>query len=184
VEVGGGRTVVFLGDGPIALLFLQVARRLGAGRVLLVGRHEVRLAAARRLGADAVIDGEREAPVSVVREYTDGVGADVVVECVGRPEAWTEAMSLARRGGEILLFGGCERGSQVSIDTERVHYDELVLRGGFHYTPASARRAHELIVEGGLRLEPLISERVGLEDLPRALERARRREVVKVAVRP
>lgn len=184
VSLGGGRTVVVLGDGPIALLFLQVARRSGADRVLLVGRHETRLAAARALGADHVVDARSEPVEATVREQSDGLGADTVVECVGRPEAWAEAVRLARRGGEVLFFGGCERGTELRVDTGRVHYDELVLRGGFHYTPESARRALSLIEERALHLEPLVSGHAPLEELPRALERVRRREAVKMAVRP
>ncbi len=177
-------TVALLGDGPIALLFLQMARRAGAGRTILVGRHALRMTVARALGADLVIDGGRQPGAAAVREATDGLGADVVVECVGRPDAWAEAVSMARRGGEVLFFGGCERGSEVRLDTERIHYDELALRGAFHYTPESARQAFESIARGHLLLEPLVTERVGLEDVPRALERARRRDVVKVAILP
>lgn len=184
VQLGGDRTVVLLGDGPIALLFLQVARLAGADRIVLVGRHESRLTAARALGAEHVLDASREPPDAIVRDWTDGLGGDTVVECVGRPEAWAQAVSLARRGGEVLFFGGCERGTELRVRTERVHYDELTLRGGFHYTPASARRAFEWIEARALHLDPLLSGSVGLEDLPTAFERVRKREVVKVAVRP
>ena len=184
IRLSGDRSVVFLGDGPIALLFLQVARLYGVERILLVGRHPERFAVARALGADAVVDA-RTAPVEpAVREWTDGLGADTVVECVGRPEAWAEAVGLARRGGEVLFFGGCERGAELRADAGRIHYDELTLRGGFHYTPASVRRAFEWICEERLHLDPLVSDRVPLDELPHALERVRRREVVKMAVAP
>lgn len=184
VDLAGDRVVVFLGDGPVALLFAQVARLLGAGRTVLIGRHGPRLEAARIVGVDHVVDASREPVEARVRELTDGLGADTVVECVGMPAAWQEAVALARRGGQVLLFGGCEPGTQVSLDTARLHYDELDLRGGFHYTPSSARRAFEMICDGALRLRSLISERVPLAELPKALERVRRREAVKVAVRP
>ncbi|MBI4512625.1 MAG: alcohol dehydrogenase catalytic domain-containing protein [Gemmatimonadetes bacterium] len=184
IDLAGDRTVAFLGDGPIALLFVQLARLLGAGRTVLIGRHPRRLETARIVGADCVVDATHEPMEARVRELTDGLGADTVVECVGMPEAWHQAIALARRGGQILLFGGCEPGTEVCLDTARLHYDELDLRGGFHYTPSSARRAYEWICDGALRLGPLISERVPLIELPRALERVRRREVVKVAVRP
>jgi L-iditol 2-dehydrogenase len=144
----------------------------------------MRLAAARALGAEPVVDAGRTSPEEVVREWTDGLGADTVVECVGRPDAWAQAVSLARRGGEVLFFGGCEPGSELRLDTGRIHYDELVLRGGFHYTPASAHRAFELITERVLHLDALVSDTLALQALPDAFERVRRREVVKLAVRP
>lgn len=179
-----GRTVAFLGDGPIALLFLQVARLRGANRTVLIGRHRERLGAARRVGADWVIDAGRDDPLAPLREITDGLGADTVVECVGRPESWREAVSLVRRGGEVLLFGGCEKGAEVSLDTGQIHYDEIALKGGFHYTPASVRGAWELIVAGNLELDALVTARMDLERLPDALDLVLRREAVKVAIVP
>ncbi len=184
VPLGGERTVVFLGDGPMALLFLQVASLRGAGRIVVVGRHPQRLEAARRLGADATVDASRNDPREAVEALTDGRGGDTVVECVGRPEAWEQAVTLARRGGVVLFFGGCERASEVKLDTERVHYDELTLRGAFHYTPGSVERAWERICEGLVALEPLISGELKLEELPEAFERMRRREAFKIAIRP
>jgi L-iditol 2-dehydrogenase len=180
----GGRTVAVLGDGPIALLFVQVARLAGADRIVCIGRHANRLDVARAVGADLAVDATRTDFEAVVRETTDGLGADTVVECVGRPEAWVEALGLARKGGEVLFFGGCERGTRVPLDAERIHYDEVELRGAFHYTPDAARRAYEWLRDRRVRTEPLVSDRVGLDDVPAALERVRRREVLKVAVRP
>jgi L-iditol 2-dehydrogenase len=184
VRLAGDRTVVFVGDGPIALMFVQVARLRGADRVAVVGRHAQRLEVARGLGADLVIDGRERDVREAVAALTDGLGADTVVECVGRTEVWEQAVALARRGGEVLLFGGCETGSVVRMDTDRVHYDELTLRGGFHYTPDSVRRAWELICSGALKLEPLVSDRVRLDELPGAFERMRRLEALKVAIVP
>ncbi|NIR45063.1 MAG: alcohol dehydrogenase catalytic domain-containing protein [Gemmatimonadetes bacterium] len=183
VDIGGDRTVLFIGDGPIALLFAQVARLRGAGRVLLAGRHAERLALARQVGVDHVIGGDA-GTAGTVAELTDGLGPDVVVECVGRPDAWEEAVSLVRRGGEVLMFGGCERGSTVALDTERLHYDEITLKGGFHFTPDSVRRAWELMQGGALALEPLVTHRMSLDELPQALELMSRREAVKVAIVP
>lgn len=184
VNLRGDRTVLFIGDGPIALLFAQVARLRGAGRVVLAGRHASRLAIARQVGVDHVIEGKTDEVAESVRQLTDGLGADVVVECVGRPEAWLQAVSLVRRGGEVLLFGGCERGSSVAVDTERLHYDEITLKGGFHYTPDSVRRAWELIQGRAMTLEALVTHRMSLDELPGALDRMVKREAVKVAIVP
>jgi L-iditol 2-dehydrogenase len=184
LRLGGDRTVAFLGDGPISLLFMQVALLRGAGRVVVIGHHPDRLELARALGADATANALVTDPREAVRATTDGLGADSVVECVGRPEAWGQAVQLARKGGEVLLFGGCEKGSEVRLDTERVHYDEITVKGGFHYTPDSVRRAWELICGGTVALDPLITHRMGLGELPAAFERLRRREAVKVAIVP
>jgi L-iditol 2-dehydrogenase len=184
LEIDGNRTVVFIGDGPIALLFMQVARLRGAGRVIVVGRSSTRLKVAGQLGADLVLDSSAVDPLEAVLSLTDGTGADSVVEVVGRPEVWEEALTLARKGGEVLLFGGCETGTAVRLDTERIHYDELTIKGGFHYTPDTVRRAWGLINDGLLKLDPLVTHRMALDELPQALELVRRREAVKVAIVP
>jgi L-iditol 2-dehydrogenase len=176
--------VVLLGDGPIALFFAQVARLRGAGRVLLVGRHPARLAVAAALGAEPLEDPGGETLVEAVRGWTGGTGADVVVECVGRPEVWEAAPALAAVGGEVLLYGGCATGTRASFDTYRVHYDEVDLKGAFHYGRADVRRALDHLVRGEVRAEPLITHRRPLARLEEALGLALSREAVKVAVTP
>ncbi len=184
VDLSGDRVVVFLGDGSIALLFAQLARLRGAGRVVVIGRHAQRLELARELGVDFMVNARETDPGEAVLAVTDGLGADTVVECVGRPEAWQQAVSLVCRGGEALMFGGCGAGTVVELDAERVHYDEITLKGAFHYTSESVARAWELICRSTLTLEPLITDQMGLDDLPEALERVRRREAVKIAILP
>ena len=198
--------VVFLGDGPITLLFLQVAKLRGAGRVIVVGRHEARLAVARALGAEVIRDpaagaaaaaggaasgstdgAPREAAAALreaILERTGGVGADVVVECVGRPEVWELAATLAAPGGEVLLYGGCAAGTRASFDTLRLHYEEVDLKGAFHYRPASVREAYEMLADGRIAVGPLVTHRRALDRLEDALGLVLRREAVKVAVVP
>lgn len=184
VQIAGDRTLLFLGDGPISLLFMQVARLRGAGRILLLGRNASRLEIARRMGFEFIVNARQTDPSRAVEVLTDGLGVDTVVECVGRPEAWAEAVGYARRGGEVLFFGGCEKGTAVTVDTERLHYDELALKGGFHYTPDTVRRAWDLICSGTLDLDALVTHREQLEELPSAFERVLRREAIKVAIVP
>ena len=184
IDMSGNRTIALLGDGPIALMFLQLARLRGVGRVILIGRHPRRMDVARKLGADAVIDSTRSDPHTDVRALTDGLGADTVIECVGRPEAWQEAMQLSRRGGEVLVFGGCQRDSTVALQTELIHYEEIDLKGAFHYTPAAVSRAWNLICGGHLNLASLITHRMPLDDLAHAFKLLKRREAVKVAIVP
>ncbi len=184
VDLSGDRTVVVLGDGPIALLFAQLAQKRGVGQTVLIGRHALRLDVARQLGADVAVDARATDPEEAVKAVTDGLGGDTVIECVGRPEAWHQAVRLARRGGEVLFFGGCKSGTSVRLDTERVHYDELTLKGAFHYTPDSVRRAWDLVCSHTLMLDPLITNEMTLEELPAAFALLRRREAVKVAIVP
>src|SRR5690606_7983474 len=152
-------SVVLVGDGAIALLMLQLAKLRGAGRALVAGRHAGRLDAARALGADAVVDVSSARLDEAALEWTGGAGADVVIECVGRPETWEAAAALAGTGGEVLLYGGCAAGTRASFDTYALHYREVDLKGAFHYGRADVRRALELLSSGAVQVAPLVTHR-------------------------
>ena len=78
-------------------------------------------------------------------------GSDVVVEAVGRPEAWEWAVQMVRKGGTVNFFGGCAAGTKVQLDTNRLHYSEITLKATFHHTPETVRRAFGLITERKVR---------------------------------
>jgi L-iditol 2-dehydrogenase len=179
-NIESGDFVVLLGDGPIALLFAQLAGLRGAGRVLVAGRHRNRLEVAAHLGAETTQLGEAD----LHRLVRAGGGADRVVECVGNPSAWELAHALAAPGGRVLMYGGCAADTRACFDTARIHYDEIDIVGAFHYRPTDVREALRLLAECAVRIEPLITHRVPLARLDEALELARSRGAVKVAVRP
>ena len=146
VPVRAGETVVVLGLGPIGLLFVRLCVLAGA-RVLAAGRRAERLALAAELGAAEVFDIAATPDIlPALRSRTEGErGPDKVIEAVGRPEAWEQAIALVRKAGTVSLFGGCPAETFVRLDTHRVHYDELTLVGAFHHTPDTFRQALELI---------------------------------------
>jgi L-iditol 2-dehydrogenase len=183
--VQAGETVVILGSGPLGLLLARCAVLEGA-RVLVIGRRANRLQAAAAMGAEATLDtGSGANPAEWVREQTGGYGADRVIEAVGTPEAWVDTVSFVRRGGVVNLFGGCASGTAVTLDTGRVHYDALTLIGTFHHTPATIRRALQLLEEDRIPAEAIIQERITLDELPARLpELARGGGPLKVAVTP
>jgi L-iditol 2-dehydrogenase len=175
---------VVVGAGPMGLIFLQLLRRAGVPKVIMAGKRTERLEEARHLGADVVIDVEREEVLSAVRGATDGHGADCVVECVGRTEAWYTAVDLACKGGQVLFYGGCPAGSRVSLETRRIHYDELRILGTFHFTRQEVRRAFALLLEGAIEVESLISGRYALPDLPTAFGRLMDGDGIKFLIMP
>src|SRR5207253_1616366 len=119
----------------IGLLFVRLSCLAGA-RVIAVGRGAARLDLARQMGADTLLSSEHEADIAeAVRGQTAGRrGADVVIECVGRPEVWQQAVAMARKAGTVNLFGGCPSDTTMTLDTARIHYDELKIMGTFHHT--------------------------------------------------
>ncbi len=66
---------------------------------------------------------------------------DVVIEAVGRPQAWEWSIDMVRKGGTVNFFGGCANGTKVALDTQRLHYNELTLKATFHHTPETVRKA-------------------------------------------
>jgi hypothetical protein len=100
-------------------------------QVTVLDPHPERLSAAARFGAAGTVRAER-APADV--ERVPG-GADLVVEAVGRPEAWELAVAMAVPGGTVSLFGGCARDSTFTVPTARVHYDEVTLTATYHHAP-------------------------------------------------
>jgi L-iditol 2-dehydrogenase len=175
--------VIIIGDGPIALLFGQVALLRGAGEVLLFGKHDIRLRAAETVGLTAVDVGSDDVRV-VAKDMTDGVGADVVVECVGRPELWEAAFDCVASAGELLAFGGCAAGTRAAFDTYRLHYEEVDVKGAFHYGRADVRHAYDLLLDEDINADVLITHHETLDNLERALDLVIKREAIKVAVRP
>lgn len=184
VPVHGDDTVVLLGAGAISLLHLLTLRTLGVDHIVVVGRRPRRADHARRLGATEVLVGNLEAARERVRARTGGRGADVVIECTGQVEVWEAAPGFARRGGTVVLFGGCPPGSHVSVDTQRLHYDQLRLTSPFHFTPRAVRRAYELLTSEGFEGHTLISGVYPLAQLPQALDAHQRGDGIKFAVIP
>jgi L-iditol 2-dehydrogenase len=150
VEIGD--TVVIIGGGPIGLMFVQIAKLTGCN-VISVVKRDSQVAAAKRLGADEVVQiTQVQDPVEAVRVLSpEKRGADVVIEAVGRPEAWEWSIDMVRKGGTVNFFGGCAAGTKVSLDTDRLHYSEVTLKATFHHTPESVRKAFALIAEKKIR---------------------------------
>lgn len=160
-----GDHVAIVGLGPIGLMFVRVAKNLGA-RVIALGRRVTQLERAAALGADEVISTLRlPDPVRAVRDLTGGRGADVAIEAVGKPETWELVVQLVRRGGTVNFFGGCPSGTKVSLDTSLLHYSEITCKASFHHTPAHVRRALDLISQGVITARDFVNREERLENL-------------------
>jgi len=105
--------VVVQGSGPLGLLATSVAKISGARRVITIGAPDARLAIATAFGADETLSIERTSPeqrAERVRSFTDGRGADIVMEFTGHPQAINEGLDLIRRGGSYVIVGNLARG--------------------------------------------------------------------------
>jgi L-iditol 2-dehydrogenase len=179
-----GGTAVIIGGGPIGLLHAQLARISGARKIILCDVAAERLREAERMGVDTTINSTNENLKNRVLELTDKRGADIVVEAVGRKETWESSHSLARKGGTVLLFGGCPEGTDVSFVADEIHYGELHLQGSFHHTPAAVERAFHLITSEQVSIKPLISREMPLHKAEEALQLMGNGKALKIALRP
>ncbi|MEO8601566.1 MAG: alcohol dehydrogenase catalytic domain-containing protein [bacterium] len=177
-------TVVVIGAGAIGLLHLLVLRARGVERLVVVARNPARAALARALGASAILAVDAAATPDLVMDATAGRGADVVVECTGQVPVWEAALPLARRGGHVVLFGGCAAGTAVRFDTGRLHYDQVEISSPFHFAPRDVRAAYELLGSGDFGGAALIAGAYPLEGLGEALARHRSGDGPKFAIVP
>ncbi len=176
--------LVIIGAGPIGLLHLQALKSQRVERIVVVDVSESRLKAASNLGATEIIDASGRDPVEQVRSISDGRGVDIVIEAVGRPETWQQASSMVRKGGMVLLFGGCPSGTMVPFAADLIHYGELTLKGAFHHTPDTVRRAMNLISSHKIDSRSLITHTMPLEKISEAFDLMSRGIAVKVAITP
>ncbi|NIM95348.1 MAG: zinc-binding dehydrogenase [Anaerolineales bacterium] len=185
LKIQPGESVVIVGaGGPIGLMHLQLALYHGANPVIAADLSDYRLEIAAQLGATCAVNTQREDLQAVVYDLTAGRGADVVIESAGSLNAWQSAFELVRKGGRLQWFGGLPRGTEINLDTERLHYDELTIIGAFHATPGTFQRAFQMIKEGLIDIKPLITGRLPLEKLEEALQMMYNGECVKMAIVP
>ena len=144
-----------------------------------------RLQVAEKLGATKTfLHREVEDIPGLVKQMTEGWGADIVIEATGVPSAWELAIACGRPGSTINLFGGCPKNTSITVSTEPLHYNELTLKGVFHNTPRFVRDALAFIAAGHAPLDLLLSDHRPLQDLGQAFADMRDRKVIKVAMEP
>src|SRR5438093_645455 len=179
-RVGPGKAVAVVGDGAVGLCGVIAARRLGAERVIILGRHPDRIALAKEFGATDVVGERGDEAVERVHELTGGFGVHSVLECVGLEQSMQTAIDIARPGGAVGRVGVPQ--DEAMPASQPAFYDNVTVGGG----PAPARAyIEELlpdILEG--RIEPgrVLDRTVGLDDVPDGYRSMDARESIKVLI--
>ncbi len=168
-----GDSVAVLGAGPIGLLCMQVARAAGASKVIVSEPVRARAEAARKLGADAVLDPTTEDVSARMVELTDGIGPDVVFECAAAKGTLDSAMDMVKRGGQVMLVAIVWEPTDVLPPNWMAR--EVSLKSSFGTQPEDWRIALELIRAGKVSMEPLVSEAsfLPLDNIQEAFEALR-----------
>ena len=181
-KVGPGKSVAVVGDGAVGLCGVIAAKRLGAEQIIIMGRHEDRIALAREFGATDVVSERGEEAVERVRGLTGGFGAHSVLECVGHGESTETAINIARPGGAVGRVGVPQEETMPA--SPPAFFGNVTVGGG----PAPVRAYIEELLPDVLegRIEPgrVLDRSVGLDGVPDGYRAMNEREAIKVMVRP
>lgn len=182
--VKAGDKVLVIGGGPLGALHAEVAKALGAEKVMITQRSEPRLSMLRKLKNVMVIDGKEDVAQIVMAE-TDGLGADVVIVCAPNREAQEQSIHLARKGGAVSLFASLPKGnSDITFDSRVIHYSELRVVGASDSRPEHVRIAAQLLAENKIDTAPIITHKLALDQFHAGLELMRKKQSLKVLLYP
>ncbi len=177
-----GESLLIIGDGPMGLIQAILARALGASPIVIAGMTPGRLALAARYAGRVVNVAETKLQ-NEIKTLTNGAGMDKVIVSVGQAQVAEDAFPLVRRGGIINFFAGLPNGSRISIDPNRVHYDQITLIGTFGFAPSHFARALKVLTRNAAEFRNLITLTVPLDGLEKAfLDSARYEGIKTVAV--
>lgn len=164
--------VLIIGPGAIGLMFVAGLKLMGVESVTLAGRNGRRLEVGEALGATTT--------------YFEDVSGefDYVIECTGNVEVWEKSVDYSRRGGTVMLFGGCPGGTQASFDTKRLHYDQITLVSPFHFGTKAVKTARTWLLDGRVDLSALISGERSLSQGEETFEDLRQGRGLKYVFKP
>jgi len=176
-DVSPGDTVLVAGAGPIGLVVAAAARAAGATDVLITDVVPRKLEFARQRGVDRAIHVGETDLETAVEAYTDGAGADVVVECSGAKSSIGSTLDVVRRGGTVVLVGLCEE-EQIPLNVLDIIDNELDVHGSFRYHntyPAAV----DLLADGSIDVTGLVDFESPLSEIDAGFERATDPSVIK-----
>ena len=168
IQYRSGDNVVIVGGGPMGQIHLQFALHSPVNKVIVVEPEDVRIKMAKEFGASEVINPKTEDVTKAVLDLTDGLGADVVVEVVGHTDTLEQAVGLAKKGGKIIVFGFAPEGEKASFIPFDILSKELSILGAW-VNPYGYSRALTVLASGQINVKPLISTRIGLDNIMDAL---------------
>jgi L-iditol 2-dehydrogenase len=178
-----GESLVVTGPGPIGLMGVAVGKALGAGPVILTGTRDTRLNLGLKLGADHVVNINKEKPVEVVKRLTGGRGVNYVLECSGAANALNEAMDMTQRGGRICL--AAFPGEPALVDLAKIVRNNIYLYGIRGEGKSATHRAAALMNQKKFDAKLMHTHTFPLEELPTACKYVRERleDAIKVVVK-
>jgi threonine dehydrogenase-like Zn-dependent dehydrogenase len=177
-RVKAGNTVAVIGDGAVGLCGVLAAKRLGAERIISIGRHQQRLEIARQFGATDVVSSRDLQAIATVQELTKG-GVSAVLECVGTDAAMSTAIGIARPGGTIG-YVGVPHGN---VNLSEMFRSNINLHGGIAPVRAYLPELLTDVIAGKIDPSPILDLTIGLDDVPAGYAAMDDRQAIKVMVK-
>lgn len=183
-NVSLGDTVVIIGDGPVGCLHIEVAKARGAKRVILVGLDKLDLAA--KFHPDLLLSNrDPQGVIAKVKECTDGIGADIVICAVPSVKPQQQALELVRKRGCVIIYGGTPKHAEMTtINSNLIHYNEIILTGAFSYPTIGLSDALSAIESKKIHAELYLNAKVSLEDVVKGMDMVEKGEALKVIIDP
>jgi L-iditol 2-dehydrogenase len=180
-----GDTVLVIGSGIAGLIYVQLAKHMGAGKVIATDISGYRLDMAEKLGADAVIVAGDDVPARV-KELNQGYLADVVVLCTGAPSAVTQALNSVERSGTVLFFAATGPGVEIPFSVNDTFWrNDVTLTTSYAASPDDYREALELVSQKVVNTEMMTTHVLPMDEVGRGfLLVAQAGESVKVIIEP
>ena len=182
--VAAGSTVAIIGPGPIGMMAMKLAKAMGAGRVIVVGRMP-RIETALELGADEIVDFSKCDPVEKVRELTGGLGVSLVLECSGAPGTIVQSLKMCGKAGKVVMLGVAKDGVTEDIPLKYTTANELQLLGS-KANPDVSLKVITMMANKRIDVKDMVTHTFPLEEVDKAFETFEKRldGAMKVVIYP
>ncbi|MEY8354569.1 zinc-binding dehydrogenase [Lachnospiraceae bacterium 54-53] len=179
-----GSTVAVIGPGPIGMMAMKLAKAMGAGRVIVIGRMP-RLETAAALGADRIVDFTRCDPLEEVIKLTHGMGVSLAIECSGAPGTIVQALKMCGKGGGVVMLGVAKDGVTEDLPLKYTTHNELTLYGS-RANPGVSQKVISMIAGKRIDVKDMVTHTFPLEDIGEAFETFEKRlgGAMKVVIYP
>ena len=181
---GFNDTVLIVGAGPIGLMHMQLSKIAGAKQVIVSEPNEMRREVALELGADRVVDPIKEDLEQIIKDATNGMGADVIVMAIGVPALVNSTLKLCKKGGTVNLFAGFAGTGECQIEVNTIHYNEINVNGSTAYKRADYLEAADMVITKKINLDKIATHTFKIDEFQDAYEMCKSGKGLKVMIEP
>lgn len=181
---GFNDTVLIVGAGPIGLMHMQLSKIAGAKQVIVSEPNEMRREVALELGADRVVDPTKENLEQIIKDATNGMGADVIVMAIGVPALVNSTLKLCKKGGTVNLFAGFAGTGECQIEVNTIHYNEINVNGSTAYKRADYLEAADMVITKKINLDKIATHTFKIDEFQDAYEMCKSGKGLKVMIEP